>query len=156
MHSSNQQKTHTEQVMDTNFSVVLNKMNNDKTYYVYDNNRIRPKPLENGDIRSNIAYGGARPKTFTHDRDYGNITKDNSHLRYNHLDNVRYNRQDYRYNSGYKNNTRDGRQNNILADQQRNSVTSKTVGEPRSDAHTNRDYTQQYIDRCVYGINPKN
>ena len=75
---------------------------------------------------------------------------------------MRYNRQDYRYISGYKNNTRDGRQNNILADQQsnthiirRNSVTSKTVGEPKSDAHTNRDYTQQYIDRCVHEINPK-
>ena len=93
-------KTHTEQVMDANFSVVLNEMNNGKAYYVCDNGRIRPKPRENGDIRSNIAYGGARQKTFTHNRDYGNITKDNSHLRYNDLDNVRYNRQDYRYNSG--------------------------------------------------------
>ena len=78
------------------------------------------------------------------------------------LGNVRYNRQDYHYTSGYKNNTRDGRQNNILADQQsnthiirRNSVTSKTVGEPRSDAHTYRDYTQQYIDMCVHEINSK-
>ena len=103
--------------MDANFSV--NEMNNGKSYYVCDNGRIRPKPRENGDIRSNIAYGGARPKT--HNRDYGHITKDNSHLRYNDLDNVRYNRQDYRYNSGYKNNTRDGRQNNILADQQSNT-----------------------------------
>ena len=107
--------------MDANFSVVLNEMNNGKAYYVCDNGRIRHKLRENGDIRSNIAYGGARPKTFTHNRDYGNITKDNSHLRYNDLDNVRYNRQDYRYNSGYKNNTRDGRHNNILADQQSNT-----------------------------------
>ena len=152
--------THTEQVMDANLSVVLNEMNNSKAYYVCDNGHIRPKPRENRDIRSNIAYGGGRLKTFTHNRDYGHITKDNSHLRYNDLDNVRYNRQDYHYNSGYKNNTRDRRQNNILADQQsnthiirRNSVISKTVGEPRSDAHTNRDYTKQYIDRCVHEIN---
>ena len=86
-------KTHTEQVMDANFSVVLNEMSNGKAYYVCDNGRIRPKPQENCDIRSNIAYGGDRPKTFTHNRDYGHITKDNSHLRYNYLDNVRYNRQ---------------------------------------------------------------
>ena len=92
-------KTHTEQIMDTNFSVVLNEMNNGKAYYVCANGRIRPKPRENRDIKSNIAYGGTRPKTFKHNRDYGHITKDNSHLRYNDLDNERYNRQDYRYNS---------------------------------------------------------
>ena len=145
--------------MDANFSVVLNEMNNGKAYYVCDNGHIRPKPR---DIRSNIAYGGARQKTFNHNRDYGHITKDNCYLRYNDPDNVWYNRQDYRYNSGYKN-TRDERQNNIFADQQgntriirRNSVTSKTVGEPRSDAHTNRDYTQQYIGRCVHEVKPKN
>ena len=48
-------KTHTEQVMDANFSVVLNEMNNGKAYCVCDNVRIRPKPVENCDIRSNIA-----------------------------------------------------------------------------------------------------
>ena len=63
-------KTHTEQVMDANFSIILNKMNNGKAYYVCDNGRIRPKSRGNGDITSNIAYGGARPKTFTHNRDY--------------------------------------------------------------------------------------
>ena len=42
-------KTHTEQVMDANFSVVLNEMNNGKAYYVCDNGHIRPKPRENGE-----------------------------------------------------------------------------------------------------------
>ena len=68
-------KTHTEQVMDANFSVVLNEMNNGKAYYVCDNGRICPKPRDNRDIRTNIAHGGARPKTFTHNRDYGHNTK---------------------------------------------------------------------------------
>ena len=45
--------------MDANFSVVINEMNNGKAYYVCDNGRIRPKPLENRDIRSHITYGGA-------------------------------------------------------------------------------------------------
>ena len=114
-------------------------------------------------LRSIITVWNRYTHICNQNRDYGHITKYNSHLRYNDLDNVSYNRQDYRYNSGYKNNTRDGRQNNTLADQQsnthiirRNSVTSKTVGEPRSDVHTHRDYTQQYIDRCVHEITPKN
>ena len=73
--------------MDANSNVVLNEMNNCQAYYICDNGRIHPKHRENRDIKSNIAYGGARPKTFTHNRDYGHITKDNSHLRYNVLDN---------------------------------------------------------------------
>ena len=69
--------------MDANISVVLNEMTNGKVYYVCDNGRIRSKGRENRDIMSNIAYGSARPKTFTYNRDYGHVTKNNSHLRYN-------------------------------------------------------------------------
>ena len=67
---------------------------------------------------------------------------------YNNLDNVRYNRQDYCYTSGYKNNnTRDGSQNNIIDDQQSNTQ--------RMNINSVTSKTQQHIDRCVHEITRK-
>ena len=58
-------KSHTEQVMDANFSVVLNEMSNGDLYYISDNGRIQHKYNRGGDNqRSGAGYGGARPKTF--------------------------------------------------------------------------------------------
>ena len=58
-------KSHTEQVMDSNFSVVLKEMSNGESYYIADNGRIQRKQNNRGGDyqRSGTGYGGARPKT---------------------------------------------------------------------------------------------
>jgi len=58
-------KSHTEQVMDANFSVVLNEMSNGDSYYISDNGCIERKNSYRGgdNRRSGAGYGGARPKT---------------------------------------------------------------------------------------------
>ena len=89
-------KSHTEQVIDANFNIMLNKMTNGDTYYVSDNGRIRKKTgysrddvrytdqsqrsLNNGDHYEHYqAYGGARPKStqsYGHGPTYGNRNND--------------------------------------------------------------------------------
>ena len=42
-------KSHTEQILDANFNVVLNEMKNGRSYYISDNGRIRQKASDNRD-----------------------------------------------------------------------------------------------------------
>ena len=66
-------KTHTEQVMDANFKLMLNEMINGPEYYMSDNGRILrkdrkqyPEQMHNrhdDDKSRQRMYGGARPKT---------------------------------------------------------------------------------------------
>ena len=94
-------KSHTEQVIDVNFNIMLNEMTNGDTYYVSDNGRIRKKTgysrddvrytdqsqrsLNNGDHYEHYqAYGGARPKStqrYGHGPTYGNTYRDNDYGR---------------------------------------------------------------------------
>ena len=74
-------KSHTEQVIDANFNIMLNEMTNGDVYHVRDNGRIRKKTgysrdhvrytdqfersLNNGDHYEPYQfYGGARPKSI--------------------------------------------------------------------------------------------
>ena len=69
-------KSHVEQVMDSNFNVVLKEMTNGNAYYISDNGRITPRNIltyRNGhtDGYNNVNYyqssgnhGGAIPKNF--------------------------------------------------------------------------------------------
>ena len=68
--------------MDDNFNVVLNEMNNGRSYYISDNGRIRQKPSDNRDggrtgvcsaymYNSSSNADGDRPNTHIHfNRDY--------------------------------------------------------------------------------------
>ena len=79
-------KSHTEQVIDANFNIILNEMKNGDEYYVSDNGRIRRKvrdPNDHVDIvrytdqaqrynsnrehyGSHLPYDGAKPKQTKH------------------------------------------------------------------------------------------
>ena len=79
-------KSHTEQVIDANFNIILNEMKNGDEYYVSDNGRIRRKvrdPNDHVDIvrytdqaqrynsnrehyGSHLPYDGAKPKQTQH------------------------------------------------------------------------------------------
>ena len=72
-------KTHTEQVMDANFSLMLNEMTNGSSYFISDNGRIRKKTREQHNQHNSYDtfrynerdgyrglehnHSGARPKT---------------------------------------------------------------------------------------------
>ena len=69
-------KSPSEQVIDANFTIMLNEMSNGDEYFLSDNGRIRRRPSDtptyrNSDFRSTSKYyrctggsfGGARPKT---------------------------------------------------------------------------------------------
>ena len=47
-------KSHTEQVMESNFGVILSEMTNGEAFHISDNGRI---------LRTTRNHGGARPKT---------------------------------------------------------------------------------------------
>ena len=79
-------KTHAEQVMHANFTMMLNEMENGGSYYISDNGRIRQKAQnrysDTNGYRYNVdysrsrsrhqhAHGGARPKTsLDHSQNY--------------------------------------------------------------------------------------
>ena len=79
-------KSHPEQVMDSNFAVVLKEMANGDAYYISDNGRIHRKNRNTSQVdyhsytgngtRSGDSYGGARPKTYSNMR--GNRYTDNT------------------------------------------------------------------------------
>ena len=123
-------KSHPEQVMDANFAVVLNEMENGDAYYISDNGRIHRKDRNAshanintgyGD-RSGDSYGGARPKTYNSTREniyrdnttrYArNTTQHNTGRKYNHYnsrDNVTHSRDTYRNTRYTSYNNRDDR-----------------------------------------------
>ena len=78
-------KTHAEQVMTANFTVMLNELSNGDLYYMSDNGRIRQKSTDqyrytstqnqnggNNFRKENNFYGGARPKStnYRHNSEY--------------------------------------------------------------------------------------
>ena len=83
-------KSHSEQVMDANFTIMLNEMSNGEEYFLSDNGRIRRRPSDtptyrNSDFqnigkdrRTGGSFGGARSKTtYIHNHmKRGHFTKD--------------------------------------------------------------------------------
>ena len=78
-------KTHTDQVMDANFSVMLNEISNGESYFISDNGRIRRRhrTSRTDDQHNDQTYrytgysnGGALPKTNTY-HDESNATVNN-------------------------------------------------------------------------------
>ena len=83
-------KSHSEQVMDANFTIMLNEMSNGEEYFLSDNGRIRRRPSDtptyrNSDFqnigkdrRTGGGFGGARSKTtYIHNHmKRGHFTKD--------------------------------------------------------------------------------
>ena len=83
-------KSHSEQVMDANFTIMLNEMSNGEEYFLSDNGRIRRRPSDtqtyrNSDFqntgkdrRTDGTFGGARSKTtYIHNHmKRGHFTKD--------------------------------------------------------------------------------
>ena len=171
-------KSHTEQIMDANFNVVLNEMNNGRSYYISDNGRIRQKASDNRDggrtgvsstymyNSSSNAYGGARPNTHSHsNRDYMYNNRVNGYQQYTDRENVRYNGQDYRYHTQHGNNSHDSREyvrqdhtSNTWRNScgRRTSDTPKMYTEPRDENKTYDSYTTQYMDKYAQHMDLKN
>ena len=95
-------KTHAEQVMTANFTVMLHEISNGDSYYMSDNGRIRQKSTDmnnqhryhstqshNGVNNYGSMHGGARPKTTNHSQ---------SHEYKNDARNI-----DYRYTTRHNN-----------------------------------------------------
>ena len=158
-------KTHTEQVMNANFTVMLNQMTNGGDYYISDNGRIRQKSQTQDRYtdshgyrtqaqypRSGYSHGGARPKTS---QQY-NVSNSRDSYRDPMYNN---NHRDDRYASRYTSNTplRDDIRNQDYSQQirrpsndhrrypdHRPAVNRNDVNSLRSD-HTNYGaYSQQY------------
>ena len=156
-------KSHTVQVIDANFNIMLNEMTNGDTYYVSDNGRIRKKTrysrddvrytdqsqksLNNGDHYEHYqAYGGARPKStqrYGHGPTYGNrnnyygrtrvSTHPSSHTRYGDITR----RPEARRQSS------DGRPPSDLYNY--DHYNERSINDHTNYGH----YTQQYMDRFV-------
>ena len=145
-------KTHSEQVMDANFGVLLNEIPNGDSYYISDNGRIQ-RNNRDANRDSNVARhgnrgdyrnydGGARPKTYRYDnnRDDRQSYRDNYHYRNNRNNNYQsyasttYNgnhSQENRYST--RNSYRDTGRNDY------NSIYNSTRDDTRS-----RDYRQDH------------
>ena len=170
-------KSHTEQIMDANFNVILNEMNNGRSYYISDNGRIRQKSSDNRDggrtgvssvymyNSSSNAHGGARPNTHSNvNRDYMYNNRVNGYQQYNDRENVRYNGQDYRYHTQHGNNSHD-RSEYVRQDHtsntwrnsggRRTSVSPEMYTEPRGENKTYDRYTTQYMDRYAQHMDLK-
>ena len=89
-------KSHPEQVMGVNFSLLLNEMSNGDAYFISDNGRIRQKtrkvqsighsvPYSTGDTYhpSSESHGGARPKNTHYYDNYRNPAFDYENSYYN-------------------------------------------------------------------------
>ena len=84
-------KSHVEQVMSTNFNIVLNEMTNGQEYFLNDNGRIikRSRSNFNGGTGNKEEYthgypanhGGARPKSSQYNGDYNRRNGINGHYK---------------------------------------------------------------------------
>ena len=164
--------------MDANFNVILNKMNNGRSYYISDNGRIRQKSSDNRDgdrtgvssaymyNSSSNAYSGARPNTHSHfNRDYMYNNRVNRYQQYTDREYVRYNGQDYRCHTQHGNNSHDRREyvrqdhtSNTWRNSggRRTSVSPEMYTEPRDENKTYDRYTTQYMDRYAQHMDLKN
>ena len=69
-------KSHTEQVIDANFNIILNAMKNGDEYYVSDNGRIRRKIRDSNDHVDIVRYTNKAQRYNSNREHYG------SHLHY--------------------------------------------------------------------------
>ena len=150
-------KTHAEQVMTANFTVMLNEISNGDAYYMSDNGRIRQKSTDmpnqhryNGNNYSGM-HGGARPKTYNYNQtqehknvsrnnDYGYTTRHgNTHDMAHHTNPAGQNVGPSRYD--------DSRRND---DNKRPTIDSSDYdlySAQNHGYHNYGTYTQQYINR---------
>ena len=147
-------KTHTEQVMDANFSVMLTEMSNGESYFISDNGRIRRKyrTSRTNDQHNNQTYrytgysnGGARPPTNTsHDVTGNRYAERNVNRSYSRItDNTQR-----RYSDVITRGSNDVR-NGTYRPESNATVNNRYNEQRQTDDHTTAydTYTQQYIDR---------
>ena len=153
-------KTHTEQVMDANFSVMLKEISNGESYFISDNGRIRqrygPSRRSDHDDKHNAqtyrsaeySNGGARPKTNTYHDVARNRYAERNDNRY--YPRITHNTQ-RRYSDAVARGLNDVRNGTYRPES--NATVNNLYNEQRqTDDHTTLTtaydtYAQQYINR---------
>ena len=158
-------KSHTEQVMNANFTMMLNEMSNGSLYYICDNGRIRRKSpdMHNEHQYNNVhsyngramnhrdynAHGGARPKTAVYNSKQKSSSSDSRY---------RGDRYASRYNNPYgmthdttRNTTHDATQNTIHGTDQNTKHTKNVTYEAANSK--SEDYRQNDNNRPTINSN---